>query len=197
MTTCTVSTVTINTVTYDVYGTTVELSDYMGGKLSTTAFDTATDEDKDKAHVEATRWIDRERWQGTPTDLVTPQPLQHPRVGLIDCNGTPIPDDELALGICNGTFELVLLILQKPSVLTKGSTGSNVKSAKAGSAKVDFFRPGVDASGQTSRVFPTVAYKQVQCFLATGQGASGAAFGTDQESSFCDPDRDGLTQGLF
>lgn len=192
-----VSTVTISGNTYDVYGTTSELKTYMAGRLGAEAFDDATSNDRKKAHVEATRWIDREQWLSVPTDVVTPQPLEHPRVGLVDCNGTPVDDDTLGPGICEGTFELVLSLLQDPSAAASSSSGTNIKRVGAGSARVEFFQPGKDASGQQGKVFPTEAFKQLRCYLAAGTGTGGKAFGSGEESQFDDCDAFDLNQGFF
>ena len=191
----TVEQITISGNTYDVYGTSAELKAYMAGRLNADAFDDATSKDRSKAHVEATRWMDREKWQGSRTDIVTPQPLAHPRVGLVNCDGEAQPTATLAEGICEATFELVLKVLENPSIASGTSTGSNIRRAKAGSAEVEFFQPGRDASGSRGTIFPTEAHKLIRCYLGGG-GLGIIATGTDGESSFTECDEFGLSEGF-
>ncbi len=190
----TVSTVSISGVSYDVYGTETEIKQYIAGRLGTDAYDDASSTDKKKAHVQATRWIDRERWSGQPTDLVTPQPLQFPREDLTDCNGNAVDEDTLPQEVCNATGELILIILADPAATAAGNTSSNIKNAKAGSAEVEFFRPG-DSSGGTGTILPTEAWKWMRCFSGGGV-TPGTASGTDGQSQFDNCDRATLNDGF-
>ena len=191
-----VSTVTISGVNYSVYGTTLEIKQYLAGRLGTTSYDDASSGDKNKAHVQATRWIDRERWDGVPTDQVTPQPLAFPRTGLTDCDGlaigtTVIPDD-----LCAAVAELILILLGDSTATGKANTGKNIKSVGAGSAQVEFFRGG-DSEGGKGTIFPTEAWKLLRCFMGSGSAANSGAIssGTDECSHFDDGDRYELNDG--
>lgn len=185
--------VTISGTTYDVYGTADGLKAYLAGKLGPLAYDTAESADKSKALVSATRWIDREKWQGSMTDEVTPQPLEWPRTGVTDCDGNAVDSASVPDDIINATYELAEILLGDPAAADGANTGSNTKRVKAGSAEVEFFRPGsADGSGGGGTLFPVPAQKLVACFL---EGAGGAfstpyAGGTSQPSSFCTDDFD-------
>jgi hypothetical protein len=184
-----VSTVTIGADTYNVYGTQAEIKTYLAGRLGTLAFDDANSTDRKKAHVQATRWIDRIRWEGLPTDTTTPQPLEWPRTGATDCNdiaiGTAVVPDE----ICWAVAELVLIILGDNTASDKGSTSSNIKRLGAGSAQIEFFRTG-DAQGGKGTPLPTAAWDLVKCFAGSGDAANSGAIGsgTDACSQFDDDD---------
>lgn len=185
-----VSTVTISGNDYSVYGTEAEVKQYLAGRLGTEAYDNASGGERKKAHVQATRWLDRERWTGSPTDTTTPQPLAWPRTGVTDCDGNAVPDNVVPDDLCAATAELVLVLLQDSSADQNATQGTNIRRAQAGSAIVEFFRPGSsDGSGQNGTIFPTQVQKLVGCFL---EGASGYvapdARGTDQPSSFCEDD---------
>ena len=117
----TVSTVTIGSYTYDVYGTTTEIKTYLGGRLGTDDYDDASSADRNKAHVQGTMWIDSLKWSGLPYDLTTPQPLQFPRTGLVDSNGQPVDPETLPDQVVYCCAELILVILAQRHII-KGMT---------------------------------------------------------------------------
>ena len=183
--------VTISGNLYDVYGDADGLKEYLAGKLGPLAYDSADTSSKSKALVSATRWIDREKWQGTMTDEVTPQPLEWPRTGVVDCDGDAVDPVEIPAGIINGAYELAEILLGNPTASESATTGSNTKRAKAGSAEIEFFRPGsADGSGGSGTIFPIPAQKLVGCYLegAASTVAAPYASGTDVPSHFdpCD-----------
>lgn len=191
-----VSTVSISGVTYNVYGTETEIKNHLAGRLNTTAYDNASSTDRKRAHIQATRWIDREKWQGQPTDTTTPQPLEFPRTGLKDCNGNEVDDSTIPDELCAAVAELVLILLDDATAFDSASTAKNIKRAKAGSAEVEFFRAG-DAQGGRGTILPTSAWKLVRCFAGSGnQSSSGSiAYGTGESSHFDDCDVYDLRQG--
>lgn len=107
---------------------------------------------------------------------------------------TPPVDPNLA----NANAELALYYQQNPDSISSGSTGSNTKRAKAGSAEVEFFR---ERSSTITR-FPSNIMDLLAAACGGGTGAgvakSGAAFatGTDAESTFEDPNPFGRTEGF-
>ena len=192
-----VSTVTISGNSYSVYGTEAEVKQYIAGRLGTDAYDNASGSDKKKAHVQATRWLDTLKWQGSPTDTVTPQPLAWPRTGMIDCEGVEVGDSVIPDELCAAVAELVLVILGDNAASDSASTVKNIKKLGAGSASIEFFR-AADAQGNTSGTpLPTQAWRLIRCFTGAGsQANSGAiASGTDACSQFDDCDRYDLRDG--
>lgn len=186
-------TVTIGANTYEVYGDSDELKIYMAAHMNSEAYDDASGQDRKKAHVSATRWLDRADWQGQKTDLATPQPLEFPRTGLTGKDGNAVDSVATPEAVENATYELVIYLLSDAAATQSLDQGSNVKRVGAGPAQVEFFK-GTD--GKYPR-FPTEAHELIRYFL---EGASGLtapmAPGVDVESQFDDCDRYGLSGGL-
>ncbi len=191
-----VSSVTIAGNAYDVYGTETEVKQYIAGRLGTSAYDDASSGDRKKAHVQATRWMDTLTFQGSPTDLVTPQPLAWPRTGMVDCNGEVVVDTVVPDELCEAIGEMVLIVLGDNAASDAAGTGKNIKKVGAGSAQVEFFRTG-DAQGNKGTPLPEQAWRLIKCFTGAGdQANSGAiASGTCDESQFDDCDRYELRSG--
>lgn len=191
-----VSTVTIGTDTYNVYGTEAEIKTYLGGRLGADAYTNAESNDKKKAHVQATRWMDTMQFQGTPTDLVTPQPLAWPRIGMTNCNGEVVLDSVVPNELCEAIGELILVILGNSAASDAAGTGKNIKKVGAGSAQVEFFRAG-DAQGKSGTPLPTQAWRLIKCFTGAGSQLNSGAIssGTDACSQFDDCDTYDLRDG--
>jgi len=83
------------------YCTKTEADTYFSGRLNTDAWDDASDADKDKVLIQATRIIDQLNFKGEKTDAA--QELQFPRN-----DDTEVPDDikcacsEIALALLDG-----------------------------------------------------------------------------------------------
>lgn len=193
----TVETITIGSSSYSVYGTEAAIKSYLAGRLGTDAYDDASSTDRKKAHVQATRWIDREHWAGARTDPDTPQPLDFPRTGIVNCDGEAVDPDTVPPEVVYATAELELIILNDASASASGSTASNVKSVGAGSAKVSFFSAG-DAQGKGGTPLPTEAWKWLSCFAAGVLPSTGGfRSGEDNTPHFDDyPDDYDLTRGF-
>jgi hypothetical protein len=185
--------ITIGAYTYDVYGDSDGLKEYMKAHINSTAYDNADSGSRKKAHVSATRWLDRARWQGEKTDLVTPQPLEFPRIGLTDKDGNEVPSDSVPEVVEFACYELILYLLDDATLTQTPDSGSNLKRAKAGSAEVEFFRP---TQGGFPR-FPTEAHELIRYFLEGASGITGPyAPGTSAGSAFDDDDGYGLSEGF-
>lgn len=186
--------VSIGTRTYDVYTTgsdaLADANDYMAGRLGTTAWDAADNNNKKKALVSAVRFNDRVvNYTGVQTDLVAPQPLQWPRDGA-SCDGVSVPSgttpDDLALG----EFEMALILLNDATVQNSAGTGSNIKRVKAGSAEVEFVGATIDTDRDTR--LPTVVNDLIGCYVE-GTVTLGTSYGTgteDGDPGYCKDDFD-------
>jgi hypothetical protein len=185
-----VVTLAIGANSYSVYAIATDAladaKEYFGGRLGTTAWDDADSNDQKKSIVNAARMLDRGvTWSGEKT--VSSQPREWPRDNAT-CDGEAVTDGTTPDDIARGQFELALALLEDESIQDSPSTGSNIKSAGAGTAKVEFFKPTIDSSNQTR--FPTVVHELVGCFQESS--SLGAPFSsgvdgsqTDQSSSFC------------
>lgn len=203
-----VATITISGTAHSVYGLTssavADANAYFAARLGASAWTDAAVSLKNQALVTAVRFLDRGViWSGDQTDPDTPQALQWPRDSAT-CRGETVTDGTIPDNIVHGEFELALALLEDESVQDSTGTGDNVKSAKAGSAKVEFFKPTAGSTQETR--FPTVVDELVGCYSA-GSASSSAPYvngvndpeHNDQDSSFSDNSTDNffnLSQGL-
>lgn len=184
-----VETVTISAVTYEVYGLgnanpVGDADEWFGGRLGVSAWTAATADQKAQALVTARRMMDRRPiWTGTKTDPA--QGTELPRDGMT-CDGEAVADGEpFPDNIVYGEFELALALLEDESIQDSSGTGSNVKSAAAGSAKVEFFRPTIN--GPNDLAFPVQVMEYIGCYFDSSNiGTGGVVTGTDVDSEFDD-----------
>lgn len=192
------TTVTIAAVVYDVYGLTSDpvgdADDYLNAKLGATAWAAASADDRARAIVSAARWIDRVlTFSGEKT--VASQELEWPRDGAA-CSGTAIADGTIPDDVALAEFELAFILIGDATAQDASSQGSNVKSAKAGSAEVVFFGATIGTSDDTK--LPSPAHDMLKC-LTSGAGTNiggGNAYGVDGSSSF-DADDYGRSGGYY
>lgn len=188
-----VTTVTIGAVAYSVYGERAadggtpqgSADEYLAGSFRwATTWAALSDDQKSRCLVEATRWLDRQKWAGTRSSGA--QPLQWPREGATYSDGSAVPGtpfvpDEL-VAAC---YELAVLVSTKPAASSAlPSAAGNIKRVEGGPAKVEFFRPdlGVPSSG-----FPPDVQAMIAQFLAGASATSvGPSYvtGTGDESTF-------------
>lgn len=190
----TVSTVTIGTDTFSVYALTADpvadANSFWNGRLGpdATAWGAATSDNKKRALVMASDWIDRalgELFSGEET--VDGQPREWPRDGASYC-GTTVPDGTTPDALALATFWLAGQLILNPALASGTGSGSNVKQAVAGSASVTFFQPTIGSTKDTR--LPITAMDYLKCLLS-GAGSSaavGMASGVSGSSAFspCD-----------
>ena len=112
----------------------------------------------------------------------------------------PINPADITQCLKDATCEYAIHLATNPDSVTSGSTANNTKRAKAGSAEVEFFRPSSDS---VERFPPNVMDYLRSCGCLAGGGAlsavakAGAGFtsGTDEQSTFEDPNPFGKTEG--
>lgn len=180
----------IDGVTYEVYGTREDREEYLGGASHAVTWRDSDDDDaKDRAHVTATRFLDRQRWQGTRTNPA--QALDWPRTGVTDAEGTAVDDSTVPLGIEHGAYELALVLFGGTRAAQDSLTaGSNVRSVGAGSARVEFFRSTLERAGR----FPKPVQELVGEFLAGAGAQLGVLVTGIAESKYAEWDL-GMTGG--
>lgn len=159
--------VTIGTASYDVYTSVAEATDYLNADMARhSVWSAASDDNKKRGLVSATRLIQQApQWNGQ----------------------APSPSDASPdLDLKAATSLLAADIVAKPSLSSGASTASNVKSAGAGSAKVEFFKP---VSGN---LFPDVVMSLLAPLWANLSGGTlsvgGMVSGTCQQSRFDETD---------
>lgn len=183
--------VTIGADTFACYGTAAGLATYANGSaLWYATHAAATADARGRALVEATRLLDRQRWQGSKVS--DGQALAWPRTG-VTVDGAAVSDADVPDAITAAAYELALAILAKPTVVAGTSTGSNVQSVGAGPTSVTFFSPTVGGR------FPDRVQELIGGYLygadATASIAPGGLYatGTDGCSQFDRADAYGLT----
>ena len=188
-----ITTLTINTIDYISYASQQEADDFLAVDPTRGAAWAALDDTTKQSHlVAATRRIDLFEFSGEKTGGES-QLNAWSRTGAT-CNGDPVTvTDDVPIGIENATILIAGTIAITPAVANQGSSGTNIKRVRAGTAEVEFFQPqdGVPIEDET-------AYSLLACFLAnasTGAGF-GLAAGVSSESEFCDEDEPGLNEGF-
>ncbi len=186
--------VTISGTAYEVYGSIADLATYAGGSIlwqSTYAGITA--DNRARALVEATRLLDRQRWQGAKVD--DGQALAWPRTG-VTVDGAEVSSASVPADITTAAYELAIAAMADASVIAGTSTGNKVSSVSAKGVGVTFFAP------VTGSRFPDRVMELIGAYLggssdSSGFGASGSAgsysSGTDGASAFDDCDTYSLT----
>ncbi len=189
----TIATVTIGTDVFSVYALTTDpnadCTSFWNGRLgaAATAWGAATTDDQNRALVAASDWIDRaSTFQGTKT--VSTQAREWPRDGVVDqCTGETVADGTTPDEIAEACFWLAGNIVVDPTIVDGPGEGSNIKSAKAGTAEVVFFQPTTGSSSDTR--LPVTAHDYLKCLLdGTSSIIAPSGSGADDDSAFCEDD---------
>ena len=142
--------------------------------------------------VEATRVLERMKWKGEKE--ISTQALAFGRTGLTGTEGEALTPAETLITAGEGQFEYALALLNDASILdSSDATGSNIKSMKAGSARMEFFR------ATTGSRFPVIVMDILGAFLQSGGSMLGlkpTVTGTCNESGFEDRDAYGYNGAL-
>ena len=186
--------VTIGSETYDAYITLAEANTYLEGQIAATAWRVETsDDNKGRAIVSATRFIDRQLWDGSKVDAY--QVHAFPRTGLVypGDDAVEVPSTTVPQEVLDATAELASLLLDGSEVQTNIDPNSGaIQSLKAGSVAISYFRTEALASR-----LPTILWELLGFWLAGGAASIRVeSFGTDRVSSFEERDRFRLSEGL-
>jgi len=184
-------------LTGNSYATVAEADAYLDDSLVAGLTWVAVDPDsKSRALLTATRIIEKQCWQGSPTDESPTQTTQWPRTGVMDKYGNAIDSATVPDQIVSATIELAFELSQDSTGETSGGTGSNNKKLQAGSASIEFFRPsgGPNGAGSEYRFNPHIQ-ELIGQFLDGQTGAGGKLGDSTGTSQFTDCDEFGLTEG--
>lgn len=187
----TIATVTVGSDTFSVYALTAaavtDADSFWNVRIGAqaTAWAAASADDKARALAVASDWIDRaSTFTGTKT--VAAQDRKWPRDNAT-CDSTAVADGTTPDDLAYATFWLAGLILTDKAAQDSSSTGSNVKSAKAGSAKVEFFSSTLNDGNR----LPQTAHDYISCYFESPSIIGGTASGVTTTSAFdaCDAKR--------
>lgn len=179
-------------VPYEVYGGLPAAQHYLLAAVGdgATAWKALSADDQGRWLVAATRYIDAQIWQGTPTGLAggTATTLQFPRTGLTNLDGSTLDATNVPQVLINACFEMAAVLADDATVQAAVDAGSNLKSMGAGSARLEFFQPQSSQIGNVTTL-PTPVDRLVGRWLAAASGAVAAAFagvatGTNSCSNF-------------
>jgi hypothetical protein len=179
------------TVGVNSYGSQAEADAYFADSLRAAEWAAILSATKDQGLIEATRILERKRWLGEKE--VDTQDLDFPRI-LLYCNGEAVSAADSLEIIKTAQFEYAISLIAKPAILSSSDlTGlNNIKSAGAGPAKVEFFKPDFGPGGR----LPVLVNEIIACFLSSGNAAGAYVSGACDDSSFTDSDLYGLTEGF-
>lgn len=170
------ATVEIGENSYQTYADTDAADEYLEADFNASAWRGATDDEKARALVSATRVLDRVTWAGDKAE--SDQALAWPRT---DTNIDGVEDDEVPTDIVNASIELANAILIGTDVANQ-TQAQNVKRQAAGSVSIEYFRAFDDPAR-----FPLSVQELIQRFLGGSTAAilpGAIATGTDKCSDF-------------
>lgn len=188
----TISAITISGEQYTIYADRREANAYLAvDPVRKATWEALTDDDDNRGPplVASTRRLDLLSWAGKKAGGAL-QENQWPRTGLTYPDGTAVADDEVPKAVENACILLAGSIAITAASADAGTSGSNQKRVKAGSAEIEFFRPedGVALQDKT-------AWELIFPFLASDSAKVGPLVsGTGGESAFTDGW--GLNKGL-
>ena len=164
------------------YASLADADTYFEDSIRGTAWLVFTVAQRSAGLVEATRVFERMKWLGKKT--ISTQALAYPRDDLKGLEGETVTGAESLLTASEALYEYAFAILSDESMLdSDDATGSNIKSMKAGSARMEFFR------ATTGSRFPIIIMNIIGRYLASSGSAVGmtpTVCGTDVKSGFSD-----------
>lgn len=185
------ATVTISGNDYDTYRDLADTEEYLEAQISAATFQASTDDNqKGRAIVSATRFLDRQEWQGEKADQY--QVHAFPRTGLTYVDGSDVPSDAVPTEVLDAESELAAIMIDGTDVQGTNAPGAQtIQSLRAGSAAITYFR----GEEQLSR-FPQIVHELLgRWLLGAAPGLVSIATGVDGEDEF-DEDRFGLNGGI-
>lgn len=170
---------TISGVDFEVYAGVASVNGYLLGSSSkgAAAFRAlgAGSDDQKRRVIDATRYVEEQRWQGVATGLAggTPTTLQFPRTGLTDLAGAALDATNVPSQLIAAVAEMAAILSTDTEAASSVDAGSNLQSLGAGPARLSFFRP-MSALDGTATVMPTVVNRWIGRWLAS---AAASRFG--------------------
>jgi hypothetical protein len=132
---------TIGGVSANSYASESVADDYFDERLNVAAWTDADADDRARALISATRWVDTLDFLGTKAD--TAQALQWPRSGVRDADsrfGSDIPDDEIPVAVTYATCEVALEFLNAGTTdLWRVDATLGVKRKKVDVLETEYF----------------------------------------------------------
>lgn len=189
----TITVLTISGNSYNVYASLAEAdARLLVDPVRSETWEALKNDERRKRLVAAKYRLDLLDYIGTKTGGNS-QVDKWPRTGVTYKDGEAVSTIEVPLEIQDANILIAGDIAIDSDAADAGTSGSNIKRVKAGSAEVEFFTPTLRNAVALQN---EGAFKLIKCFLASSAAAlSGLASGTDGQSEFCDQDSFGLDRG--
>ncbi len=165
-------TIQIDGTDYEIMGTDLaEVDAYIKGSVGAgsdawAVLVAAEDDDgRAKLVVAATRYLYRQKWQGTAT--VSTQKTAFPRDGVVDPDGTALADGATPQNLVFAEAEMAAIFAADASVAAAADSGSNIQSLNAGPVSISYFRPTIGADAGATKM-PVTIMDLVAGYLASG-----------------------------
>lgn len=180
-----ISTITIAGVDYVSYASVAEADAYLNADFTRDpSWEIISTENKGKHLITATRRLNILNWQGLKAGGADAQADAWPRINVTYKDGTPVTTVDVPQEVEAATILMAHTIATNSAASQAGSSGNNnIKRLQAGSANLEYFRPGVGVPLQDE-----TAYALIKQFLTSGlSDAIGPnRYGEDAQSSFAD-----------
>lgn len=182
------STITLNSVDYVAFASVAEADAVLAvDPVRGTTWATKTTDEKGALLVAATRRLNLIAWAGSKTNGDSSQPDAFPRTGLTYPDGTAVSTSEVPQAVTDATCLLAGSIAIDSGVANAGSSASNQKRVKAGSAEVEFFRPTAGVPVQDETVWGLIK-PFTTSFTSTSTAVGAVTFGGKASDSVFDAD---------
>ncbi len=186
--------ITIQGTLVEIYGTDTGARAYLATSVHGAAWAALAVIDQQRGLASATRILERQNWLGDPTqpiDKTQPQPvdtqpLQWPRSGIVDRNGTAIADTVIPLPLIDAAYEIALDLITAGSTIQTDKDGTDLKvettKQRVGPIQTERTIERFEAAGSSRGRFPLIVQELLAPFIG-GAGFGGTAFGADQCST--------------
>jgi hypothetical protein len=164
--------ITWNTANANAYYDVATADAYFTERLNTANWDALNTADKESALIMTANILDRETYKGTKASGAV---REWGRDNIVDKYGNAVANNVLPPDFNIANFEMALELANDNAVADTTNQGSNIKSLKAGSAEIEYFR------STSKQALPDVVYNYLKPYIesAGGDVARAYAYGTN------------------
>lgn len=165
-------------LTQAVYQTAEDIDRYIVGNFGPVAdaWLAASSQDKVRAAVASTRMLNRQAWEGAPTDSA--QSLAFPRTGLFYPDGSAVDSATVPQRVNDAACEIAALLVSGSPVQNDPNV-QTTRTLKAGSVMIEYFR-----NIEPLTPFPQNVTELIALWLGGGVSFAATASGTHDKTSF-------------
>lgn len=183
-----ITTITINSVDYVAFASVAEADSILAvDPIRGTTWATKTTDEKGALLVAATRRLNLISWSGAKAGGDDAQADAYPRTGQTYPDGSAVSTSEVPQAVTEATCLLAGSIAIDSGAAAAGTSASNQKRVKAGSAEVEFFRPTAGVPIQDETVWALIK-PFTTSFTSAGSAVGAVTFGGKAADSVFDAD---------